>query len=64
VGVVTQRLRQLATDGAIVFVATHDLDLADGLVSRVILIRGGHLICDEPAAVGLKSRYRSAIGAG
>jgi ABC-2 type transport system ATP-binding protein len=64
VGVVTQRLRRLATDGAIVFVATHDLDLADGLVSRVILFRGGHLICDEPAARGLRSRYRSAIGAG
>jgi ABC-type multidrug transport system ATPase subunit len=63
VGLVAQRLRRLAADGAIVVVATHDLDLADGLVTRVALVRDGRLLADEPAATGLRSRYRSAIGA-
>ena len=52
VGTVSERLRQLAAAGAIVLVATHDLDLADGLVTRVALMRDGRLLSDEPAASG------------
>jgi ABC-type multidrug transport system ATPase subunit len=63
VGVVTERLRRVAADGAIVLLATHDLDLADGLVTRVVLVRNGRLIADEPARTGLRSRYR-ALGGG
>ena len=63
VGMVSERLRQLARDGAIVLVATHDLDLADGLVTRVALMRDGRLLSDEPAAAGLRQRYRSLVGA-
>jgi len=63
VSVVSARLKTLATAGAIVVIATHDLDIADGLVTRVALVRGGRLLADEPAASGLRSRYRSAIGA-
>jgi ABC-type multidrug transport system ATPase subunit len=62
VGTVSARLRQLAAAGAIVLVATHDLDLADGLVTRVALMRDGRLLSDEPAAAGLRARYRSVIG--
>jgi heme exporter protein A len=61
VSLVAERLRQLAAGGAIVVLATHDLDLADGLVSRVALVRDGRLAADEPAAPGLRARYRSAI---
>jgi heme ABC exporter ATP-binding subunit CcmA len=60
--VVTGRLRQLAAAGAIVVMATHDLDLADGLVNRVAIIRGGRLVQDEPASQGLRARYRALIG--
>ncbi len=63
VSVVTQRLRSLAAAGCIVLMATHDLDLADGLVTRVALIRGGKLISDEPAGSGLRARYRALVGA-
>jgi ABC-type multidrug transport system ATPase subunit len=63
VGVVSDRLRQLAAGGAIVVVATHDLDLADGLVTRIALVRDGRLLADEPAAANLRSRYRALIGA-
>jgi ABC-type multidrug transport system ATPase subunit len=60
--VVADRLRRLATAGAIVVMATHDLDLADGLVSRVAIVRGGRLVRDEPAAGGLRARYRASVG--
>ena len=62
VGMVSERLRQLARSGAIVLVATHDLDLADGLVTRVALMRDGRLLSDEPAANGLRQRDRSLVG--
>ena len=63
VGIVSDRLRALAASGAIVVLATHDLDLADGLVTRVALVRGGRLVSDEPASTGLRARYRALIGA-
>jgi heme exporter protein A len=63
VGLVTDRLRALAATGAIVIVATHDLDLADGLVTRIALVKDGKLVADEPAASGgLRARYRGVVG--
>ena len=62
VGIVIERLRRLAANGAIVLVATHDLDLAEGLVTRVALMRDGRLIADETAQAGLRGRYRRAVG--
>jgi ABC-type multidrug transport system ATPase subunit len=63
VGIIADRLRRLAAAGAIVMLATHDLDMAEGLVSRVALIRGGRLLADEPATAGLRAQYRALIGA-
>jgi heme exporter protein A len=63
VSLVSDRLRALAAGGAIVVLATHDLDLAEGLVTRVALVRGGRLLSDEPASTGLRARYRALIGA-
>jgi len=62
VSLVSDRLRRLARAGAIVLVATHDLDVADGLVDRVMLVRGGQLISDEAAGAGLRARYRALVG--
>jgi ABC-type multidrug transport system ATPase subunit len=59
---VSDRLRALAADGAIVIVATHDLDLADGLVTRIALVKDGRLLADEPAVTGLRTRYRGVVG--
>ena len=44
VRIVADRLRQLAAAGAIVVLATHDLDLADGLITRMAVVRGGRLL--------------------
>ena len=60
--IVRTRLQALASAGAIVLLATHDLDLADGLVTRVAIVRGGKLVTDEPAGTGLRARYRSLVG--
>jgi heme exporter protein A len=64
VRIVDDRIRELAREGTLVLLATHDLDLADGLVSRVVLVREGRLVGDEPAAPGLRARYRSVVGVG
>jgi ABC-type multidrug transport system ATPase subunit len=60
--VVRERIQRLSGKGAIVVVATHDLDLADGLVTRVAIVRGGRLVADEPATGGLRAHYRSMVG--
>jgi ABC-type multidrug transport system ATPase subunit len=62
VAAVRQRLQSIAATGAIVVVTTHDLDLADGLVTRVAITHAGRLVADEPAASGLRARYRSLVG--
>ncbi len=62
VRLVSDRLRALAAGGAMVMLATHDLDLADGLISRVVIIRDGRLITDEAGGSGLRARYRTLVG--
>ena len=59
---VANRLRQLAADGAIVVVATHDLDLADGLVTRFAVVQSGRLVADQIAGGELRARYREVTG--
>ena len=63
VAIVSDRLRRVAAEGAIVILATHDLDLADGLVTRLALIREGRLLSDEPAPAGLRAHYRALVSA-
>ena len=62
VSAVSARLREIAAAGAIVVLATHDLDVAEGLVTRAAMIKGGRLVADEPAMPGLRARYRSIVG--
>jgi len=61
---VSERLRGLAASGSMIVLATHDLDLADGLVTRVAVVRNGRLVTDETGAAGLRERYRSLVHAG
>lgn len=62
VTLVGERIRQMAATGAIIVAATHDLDVADGLVTRVAVARNGRLVSDEPATSGLRERYRTLVG--
>jgi heme exporter protein A len=63
VTIVARRLKAIAASGRIVLIATHDLDVAEQLVTRVMVLQNGRVICDEPAAPGLRARYRTLIGA-
>jgi ABC-type multidrug transport system ATPase subunit len=60
VGRVSDRLRALAAS-TILLVATHDIDLVQGLATRMAVIRDGRLVGDEPAGSDLRSRYRSLL---
>jgi len=55
------RLAGLRATGRIVIVATHDLDIADGLVDRAVLLRGGRLTAIGGGGEGLRDRYRQAV---
>ncbi len=55
------RLRELKLHGAIVVMATHDFETADGVVDRAICLDNGKLR-DVPAGAGpLRERYRQAL---
>jgi heme exporter protein A len=56
-----QRLRQLRDSGAIVVLATHDLDLADGLLDHVLFLRDGRPAALVPRPEHLRSAYRAVM---
>ena len=56
------RLRELRDSGAIVILATHDLDLAEGLLDRALFLRDGHVVEAMASSDRLRSTYRSVIG--
>jgi heme exporter protein A len=61
------RLSELRTGGCLVLVATHDLDIVDGLLTRAIFLRQGRIAADEPGAAGrvpLWERYQRVIHQG
>jgi heme ABC exporter ATP-binding subunit CcmA len=55
------RLQALRQRGAIVVLATHDLDLAEGLLDRAVFLRDGRMIhtVDRPGA--LRAMYRDVM---
>ncbi len=56
------RLRGLRQEGAIVVLATHDLDLAEGVLDDVVVLGEGRVLSASPAGPGLRERYREALG--
>lgn len=56
------RLRSLRDGGAIVVLATHDLDLADGLLDHAVFLRDGRMAETQPRPEGLRSMYRAVMG--
>ena len=57
----TGRLRALREDGAIIVLATHDLDLAEGLLDRAIFLRDGRMMETVERPDGLRSTYRGIM---
>jgi len=57
------RLKGLRDRGCIVIVATHDLDLAEGLLDRLAVLRDGRLLPVADSTASLRDRYRDTIQA-
>ena len=55
------RLHGLRQEGLIICLATHDLDVADGLLTRVVFLRQGRVVSDEPGGDHLRARYARAM---
>jgi heme ABC exporter ATP-binding subunit CcmA len=56
------RLRGLRAEGAIVVLATHDLDLADGLLDSALFLRDGRMVDTVARPDALRSIYRNIMG--
>jgi heme exporter protein A len=56
------RLRGLRQEGAIVVLATHDLDLAEGLLDEALFLRDGRMVDTVARPDALRSTYRSIMG--
>jgi heme exporter protein A len=55
------RLRGLREVGTIVILATHDLDLADGLLDRAVFLRDGRTADSVARPEGLRAAYRDVM---
>jgi heme exporter protein A len=57
------RLADLQAEGCLILLATHDLEVAERLFSRVIYLRGGRIVREEPGGPELRRRYQAAMEA-
>jgi len=64
VAVLTGRLRELRAEGRIVLLATHDLDLAEGLFDQAIFVRDGRLVETAEQPQALRQLYQSVMARG
>ena len=55
------RLERLRAGGAIVILATHDLDVAEGLLDHAVFLRDGRLAEAAARPEGLRALYRSVM---
>ena len=55
------RLRQLRAGGRIVLLATHDLEAADGLVDRAVILRDGRVMSIVNSSDSLRERYQRGM---
>jgi heme exporter protein A len=61
VAALVRRLHELREQHAIVVLATHDLDVADGLFDQVVFIRDGKVVGAQTGSGALRSTYRSVM---
>ena len=58
-----RRLGTLRQSGAIVILATHDLDLAEGLLDEAVFLRDGRVAAAVSRPERLRSTYRDVMRA-
>ena len=54
-------LRALAARGRIIVIATHDLDLAEGLLTRSVILKDGRVAALYDDGVAVRARYEAAV---
>jgi ABC-type multidrug transport system ATPase subunit len=54
------RLRSLAGGGRMIVIATHDLDLAEGLLTRSVILRDGRVAALYDDGLTVRARYEAA----
>jgi heme exporter protein A len=59
--VLIARLRGLAGGGRMIVIATHDLDLAEGLLTRSVVLRDGRVAAIYDDGVAVRARYEAAV---
>jgi ABC-type multidrug transport system ATPase subunit len=57
------RLKGLQAEGCLIIAATHDLEIADGLLTRALFLRSGRMVHAEEGSGGLRARYQAAMSA-
>jgi len=57
------RLKGLQQDGCLIVLATHDLDVAEGLLSRALYLRNGRIVSVADGGSRLRERYVAAMNA-
>lgn len=60
-GALAQRLRVMRDAGALILLATHDLEVAEQVLTRALFLRGGRLLTDPGGPGDLRSRYLSVL---
>jgi heme exporter protein A len=55
------RLQERQRAGCMVVIATHDLEVADGLLTRAIYLKNGRIVGTDTDSRGLADRYRRAL---
>lgn len=58
------RLAGLRETGRIVVFATHDLEAAEAVCDRVVVLQDGRMLADEPARRPLRDQYLSRLASG
>lgn len=58
------RLQDRQRAGCLIVLATHDLDVAEGLLTRAIYLKDGRMVGTDTDSRGLVDRYRRAIHRG
>ena len=56
-----ERLRDRQRAGCVIVLATHDLDVADGVLSRAVYLKNGRMVGMDSETGDLANRYRRAI---
>jgi ABC-type multidrug transport system ATPase subunit len=62
-GSLFDRLKSLRAAGCIVLLATHDLDTAEEVLDRAVVLRDGRLVGSEGDVRGLRKRYQDRLHA-